>query len=1167
MLRYWKFATLSTVLALFIFIVPLNAAVPPTPTLTVVTSTNQPAQVPYGTSVTYTATVTAPTLVPPGAGPAITGTLAFLLDGAPMGGACTAIPLGGTCSASAASLIVGPHTISVVYSGDPAYLTSTGTYSQTVLPFPLLPTNITVTTTSTVYSQLSNLTATITGIPTAILSGGAIQFAVDRINVGTPSALNGSGSTTYGTAAIAAGQHIVSATYSGDPNVTSSTNTASLSIQQAASSTVLTASPSGATSQGTPVAYTATVTPLAPATAATPDGGTVSFFLDGAGSPFATVALAGKVATTPAQTFPLVGSPHTVTAVYNGTSNFAVSTSNLLGATITAVPTTSVVTSSGTPSAFGVSITFNVVVTPNPVVGSNHPSGTVTLNVNGGAQTYLVQLSPGAGVTSTGSVTLPPNALTNLPANTVVATYPGDTTFAASTSPTFTQNVTPANTTTVVSGAPVPNTVVYGQPVNLQANVTVNSPSPTPTPLGRIVFNDTAGALPGSATTLNAVTANYQSVTLSPGTHGITAAYTPNPAAGNVNPSTSTPATTIKVNQASTSIVLTGSTSVSMAPNIQVLTAILTVNAPGAGVPTGYVRFYNNGSTLLNLASVVPISNNQFSAVVNVAPLNGRITAVYSGDTNFLGVTSTVLITTAPSQGSTGISISSSADPAALAQSITYTAVVTYTPSGGFVPSGSVQFSDGATILGASFLGANLQATYTTTLSTGYHNVVATYLGDTFFLPASATYGQQVNRLRSSTALAGSSASPMYGQNVTFTATLGPNSAPSGVALQTGSLEFHDGGNMIGSTSGSSTSRTMTLSNLNAGPHQITAWYVGDNNWTESNSAAMLVQVAQAPTTITLTTTGGTTSNSSVTATVTSTQGVPTGSVSFLDSTSKAFLTSGTLAGGVVTVSVPAGHSVIASYSGDNNFQASSSGPLASIQLSNAASFLTSGNFASNEIVTLMGAGLSNGTLAGTLPLTLALSGTAVTVTDNRGNSRLAELYYVSPTQINFIIPASMPNGPGTVTVTEAGGPTFVSAITLGTMDPGVFFRGTAQQAIAAALVLDQPPTGPAVTSYTASYDAPSQTWSAAPIVLNSTDQFYLELFGTGISNVPAKQITASINGVNVPVTYSGPQNQYPGIDQVNIGPLPAGLAGSGPSSLVLTVNGTTSNTVNLMFQ
>jgi uncharacterized protein (TIGR03437 family) len=265
---------------------------------------------------------------------------------------------------------------------------------------------------------------------------------------------------------------------------------------------------------------------------------------------------------------------------------------------------------------------------------------------------------------------------------------------------------------------------------------------------------------------------------------------------------------------------------------------------------------------------------------------------------------------------------------------------------------------------------------------------------------------------------------------------------------------------------------------------------------------------------------------------------------------------------------VQSGHSVIAAYSGDQNFAASSSSPLPQLSLSNAASFTNSANFAANEIATLMGAGLSVGTASGTLPLSTVLSGTNVTVTDVNGVARPAQLYFVSPTQINFVIPAGTAPGPATVTVTLASGPVYITAMTVKSVDPGLFFAPAGGQSIAQAVVFDQPqPSGAPQISYTASYNSSTQSWSAVPIVLNGTDKVYLELFGTGIQNAPPNSVTATVNGQSVPVTYAGWSQQYPGVDQVNIGPLPAALAGSGAVPIVITVSGQAANTVTVLFQ
>ncbi|PYT17240.1 MAG: hypothetical protein DMG59_07925, partial [Acidobacteria bacterium] len=49
----------------------------------------------------------------------------------------------------------------------------------------------------------------------------------------------------------------------------------------------------------------------------------------------------------------------------------------------------------------------------------------------------------------------------------------------------------------------------------------------------------------------------------------------------------------------------------------------------------------------------------------------------------------------------------------------------------------------------------------------------------------------------------------------------------------------------------------------------------------------------------------------------------------------------------------------------------------------------------------------------------------------------------------------------------------------------------------------------------------------------------------------------------SVPVLYAGPQPNYAGLDQVNVG-LSLSLRGAGESNVVLTVDGKSSNTVTI---
>jgi uncharacterized protein (TIGR03437 family) len=89
----------------------------------------------------------------------------------------------------------------------------------------------------------------------------------------------------------------------------------------------------------------------------------------------------------------------------------------------------------------------------------------------------------------------------------------------------------------------------------------------------------------------------------------------------------------------------------------------------------------------------------------------------------------------------------------------------------------------------------------------------------------------------------------------------------------------------------------------------------------------------------------------------------------------------------------------------------------------------------------------------------------------------------------------------------------------------------------------------------------------ATPIDLGVDTPVYLSLYGTGIRNLSSlANVTVAIQGVSVPVEYAGPQTTFAGLDQINV-ELPLSLRGSGPSNVVVTVDGQTSNTVSVNIQ
>lgn len=250
------------------------------------------------------------------------------------------------------------------------------------------------------------------------------------------------------------------------------------------------------------------------------------------------------------------------------------------------------------------------------------------------------------------------------------------------------------------------------------------------------------------------------------------------------------------------------------------------------------------------------------------------------------------------------------------------------------------------------------------------------------------------------------------------------------------------------------------------------------------------------------------------------------------------------------------------------------SGTISRLVNSNSPSLVTSvsaANYdsqigvAAESLVTAFGTGLATTTAPATsTPLPTTLGGVTVTVRDGSGIERLAPLYYVSPTQINFAVPANSATGFGAIVVTSNGQVVSSGAVRILPTAPGIFSADSTGSGLAAALVqriIGENSTFEPVVQYNAS----NQTFSAIPIDLGSeTDLVYLNLFGTGIrnrSNLSA--VTATVGGISVNVSYAGAQGQYEGLDQLNL-LLPKSLRGRGDVNVVVTVDGQTANTVRV---
>jgi hypothetical protein len=366
---------------------------------------------------------------------------------------------------------------------------------------------------------------------------------------------------------------------------------------------------------------------------------------------------------------------------------------------------------------------------------------------------------------------------------------------------------------------------------------------------------------------------------------------------------------------------------------------VTVVTGAGTGNLTGTVSiadtFGGNTNPLasglaLNASGVATFSTSTLAVGLH------SIVATYAGDTtHFTSSSAPALIQTVLEGTSTGLT--STANPSAVGQSVTFTATVSVSGGGGVTPDGTVTFMDGTTVLTTQAINAGGVAMYTTSaLTAGVHQITAVYNGDAAKQiqgSTSAVLNQDVQA--PTTATLTSSLNPSnYGNSVTFTVTI----PPSGTVAPTGTVSFLDGATQIGTGTlkGNPGVATFTTSTLNVGTHPITASYAGDSMNGASSSLPLSQVVNQASTSTTVTATpspgiAGGPETITATVKVTAGSGTPTGTVTFTSGTTQ--LGSAPLAAAGTATITPAlaqgSYQIVATYSGDSNNLGSASAPLA----------------------------------------------------------------------------------------------------------------------------------------------------------------------------------------------------------------------------------------------
>jgi len=206
---------------------------------------------------------------------------------------------------------------------------------------------------------------------------------------------------------------------------------------------------------------------------------------------------------------------------------------------------------------------------------------------------------------------------------------------------------------------------------------------------------------------------------------------------------------------------------------------------------------------------------------------------------------------------------------------------------------------------------------------------------------------------------------------------------------------------------------------------------------------------------------------------------------------------------------------------------------------------------------------------AASLPLPTTLGDIRVLLTATDGTQREAPLFFVSPLQVNFRVPADTPEGKHTLRIEGTGSAPITGSVLVLNASPGLFAANADGAGAGALNVLRVSADGTQTEVPSLIYDDTAKRYVAYPFSLGTeTDQVYLVLYGTGIRSAKSlSTATATVGGVSVPVPYAGAQGQYAGLDQVNVGPLPRSLAGKGAVSIIVTVDGFPSNPVEVVIE
>lgn len=638
-------------------------------------------------SITHGATVTVGGHVTPGSGSTVTGDVALVdsLSAAtfPNNEGITAFSLsGGAFSGTTTYLPGGTYTVKAHYGGSPADAASdSNAISVSVAP----ESSSTAVSSGGCYDpQTNSVAATVNygyycyvdaepygnSATAANPNGyaiGTVTFKGSGTTLGTAPVMS-NGIAEFATAVLPPGSNTVTASFPGDNSFKASTGTLAGVVNKAVTSSSLSLSTPSITA-GSQVTLTGSLATDSLGGAPT---GTVSF-MDGA-TTVNSATLAGSAATSSAlaagqaqfTSSAFTSGPHTLSAVYNGDSNYAASAAstpillNVAAAstTVTVMPASSSITAS---QSLSVSISLTTAT------GLSAPTGAVTLSAPGTSGTYTSAATNLAAGTAT--IVIPANSLAS-GVDTLTVQYTGDTyygTASGTANVTISSGGTLTPTVTVMPGA----SNVTSFPLNVTVAVTGSGATPTGTAkLSSGSYNSSSVPLTGGQAIFVLNAGN-----LANGPNILTVTYS-----GDSVYKSGTGTAPVLVLGSPTVTVTPASSTVTTDKSLAVTVSVSTLSPlpPPTGTITLIGGGYNSGATPLAAGSA------QITIPAGALALGtDTLGATYSGDTNYNPAAgNTNVQVNAPTPGfsvaATNVTISS---PGATTSN---TSTLTVTPTNGF---------------------------------------------------------------------------------------------------------------------------------------------------------------------------------------------------------------------------------------------------------------------------------------------------------------------------------------------------------------------------------------------------------------------------------------------------------------------------------------------------